>query len=601
MGRMSSVADADRTYLSGVTFGAATLPTQIALGNGTVQNFDFNERLQMKSQDLKRGTEVLQKYEYGFGELNAQSQLKNNGKLESVVSYIGSQKQWTQKFSYDSVGRLKEARETRGDNEALSYKQVFEFDRFGNLFRKATSNPTTGQDTPIVFTPIEPGDIDPAKNRFTSASGTAYNDNGQVVTDGKFRNLGYGYDANGRTVRASEANRPDAVSVYDALGNRVAEKVNDVWQFVIYDAFGKLVAEYGGTVPQDEGGVKFHLQDWQGSVRAGVNSAGYVKSRTDHQAFGEDIASGIGLRTTAQGFGAPTSNRQGYGLTEKDSATGLNHTWFRKNENRAGRWTSPDPYNGSASVGNPQSWNRYSYVVSQPTNYVDPSGLQLRYIDVRQGLGCVFNPNDGRFHCTEYINRYWYDDGTGGADPGTPGGDPGLPGGSGGGGGGGAASSTAGLTPCVKNLLKKFFPNLDLNAIRVELGLPEWAPTKTTAGGTIGGITVGNTIHTSSSADFLSFLGATWEALEFLAHEITHSDQYRRLGTVGFVIGYTVEGRFQALIAPGSNAAGATYDANAFETRARNNASRIIRQLKREGATPCPVELDTIATVTVKG
>ncbi|MBK8148888.1 MAG: hypothetical protein IPK58_11930 [Acidobacteria bacterium] len=374
MGRMTSVADADRTYLGGVTFGAKTLPTQIALGNGTVQNFDFNERLQMKSQDLKRGTEVLQKYEYGFGELNPQSQLKNNGKLESVVSYIGSQKQWTQKFSYDSVGRLKEARETRGDNEALSYKQVFEFDRFGNLFRKATSNPTTGQDTPIVFTPIEPGDIDPAKNRFTSASGTAYNDNGQVVTDGKFRNLGYGYDANGRMVRASEANRPDAVSVYDALGNRVAEKVNDVWQFVIYDAFGKLVAEYGGTVPGDEGGVKYYLQDWQGSVRAGVNAAGYVKSRTDHQAFGEDIGSGIGLRTTAQGFGAPASNRQGYGLTEKDS-TGLNHTWFRKNENRAGRWTSPDPYNGSASVGNPQSWNRYSYVESQPTNFVDPSGL----------------------------------------------------------------------------------------------------------------------------------------------------------------------------------------------------------------------------------
>ncbi|MBK8151366.1 MAG: hypothetical protein IPK58_25025 [Acidobacteria bacterium] len=115
---------------------------------------------------------------------------------------------------------MKEARETRGDNEALSYKQVFEFDRFGNLFRKATSNPTTGQETWIVFTPIEPGDIDPAKNRFTSASGTAYNDNGQVVTDGKFRNLGYGYDANGRMVRASEANKPDAVSVYDALGNQ---------------------------------------------------------------------------------------------------------------------------------------------------------------------------------------------------------------------------------------------------------------------------------------------------------------------------------------------------------------------------------------------
>ncbi|MBK8813992.1 MAG: hypothetical protein IPN69_25120 [Acidobacteria bacterium] len=48
-----------------------------------------------------------------------------------------------------------------------------------------------------------------------------------------------------------------------------------------------------------------------------------------------------------------------------------------QNENRAGRWTSPDPYNGSASVGNPQSWNRYSYVENQPTNFVDPSGLSF--------------------------------------------------------------------------------------------------------------------------------------------------------------------------------------------------------------------------------
>ncbi|MBK8813991.1 MAG: hypothetical protein IPN69_25115 [Acidobacteria bacterium] len=158
--------------------------------------------------------------------------------------------------------------------------------------------------------------------------------------------------------------------------------MNDVWQFVIYDAFGKLVAEYGGNPQQDEGGIKYYLQDWQGSVRAGVNAGGFVKSRTDHQAFGEDIASGVGLRTTAQGFGAPQANRQGYGLTEKDS-TGLNHTWFRKNENRAGRWTSPDPYNGSASVGNPQSWNRYSYVESQPTNFVDPSGLLTMHCELR--------------------------------------------------------------------------------------------------------------------------------------------------------------------------------------------------------------------------
>lgn len=67
--------------------------------------------------------------------------------------------------------------------------------------------------------------------------------------------------------------------------------------------------------------------------------------------------------------------RNRYALTIRDEATGLADTWFRKLENRGGRWTSPDPYNGSANIGNGQSWNRYAYVGNEPTNYVDPSGL----------------------------------------------------------------------------------------------------------------------------------------------------------------------------------------------------------------------------------
>ncbi len=84
---------------------------------------------------------------------------------------------------------------------------------------------------------------------------------------------------------------------------------------------------------------------------------------------------GFGLRTLTQGFGAASFPRQKYGLTERDDATGMDHTWFRKHENRAGRWTSPDPYGGSMSIGDPQSFNRFSYVGADPVNYVDPSGL----------------------------------------------------------------------------------------------------------------------------------------------------------------------------------------------------------------------------------
>ncbi len=348
-------------------------------GNGTNQTFGFNDRLQMTNQTLSRGAETLQKYDYNYGELNSNGVLKNTGKLEQIVSHIGTVKQWTQKFKYDSIGRLSESEEKRGDTNAVTYKQKFDFDRFGNLYRKTASNPTSGQEQPLLYTPIEDADIEKTTNRFTTPTGTTYNEAGQVVTDNKFRTMSFGYDANGRMVKATKASFPDALTVYDTLGNRVATKVDDVWQFTIYDAFGKLVAEYGGLTPSDEGGVKYVLQDWQGSVRGVLSNAGFVQSRTDYQAFGEEIQSGVGLRTSAQGFGSAINNRQGYGLTEKDDSTGLNHTWFRKNENRAGRWTSPDPYNGSMSLGNPQSFNRYSYVESQPTNFVDPSGLFIRH------------------------------------------------------------------------------------------------------------------------------------------------------------------------------------------------------------------------------
>ncbi|CAN5565673.1 hypothetical protein BH18ACI1_BH18ACI1_22180 [soil metagenome] len=105
------------------------------------------------------------------------------------------------------------------------------------------------------------------------------------------------------------------------------------------------------------------------------------------------IQSSIG-QCAAQGYSSSDTLNQKYALTERDKATGLDHTWFRKLENQAGRWTSPDPYNGSMSIGNPQSFNRYSHVENQPTNFVDPSGLQLsiyRYFfcEVIQGDGTI--------------------------------------------------------------------------------------------------------------------------------------------------------------------------------------------------------------------
>ena len=113
--------------------------------------------------------------------------------------------------------------------------------------------------------------------------------------DSKYRNQNFWYDANGRMYKTARISLPNqSNSVYDALGNRVANQVDGVWSFYIYDINGVKTAEYGGLQATDEGGVKYILQDHQGSSRAMVNNAGYVNARMDYTAFGEEINSGIG-------------------------------------------------------------------------------------------------------------------------------------------------------------------------------------------------------------------------------------------------------------------------------------------------------------------
>jgi RHS repeat-associated protein len=55
--------------------------------------------------------------------------------------------------------------------------------------------------------------------------------------------------------------------------------------------------------------------------------------------------------------------------------TGLDYAMNRYYSSQWGRFTSPDPYGGSADTGAPLSWNRYAYVGGDPANGSDPSGL----------------------------------------------------------------------------------------------------------------------------------------------------------------------------------------------------------------------------------
>jgi hypothetical protein len=68
---------------------------------------------------------------------------KEQRQIARIEGTIGTQKQWQQNFTYDSIGRLSSAREFRGDNpdpSGQSYLVNFDYDLFGNRYQKQSRN-----------------------------------------------------------------------------------------------------------------------------------------------------------------------------------------------------------------------------------------------------------------------------------------------------------------------------------------------------------------------------------------------------------------------------------------------------------------------------
>jgi RHS repeat-associated protein len=141
----------------------------------------------------------------------------------------------------------------------------------------------------------------------------------------------------------------------------------------VYGVDGKKLATY--TVGVTSGQVSFTLQSQN------VYFAGNLVS-AEGNAVAADGPSSVrwnaGASHTYYPFGAeynPTpNNTEKYATYTRDNLTGLDYAMNRYYYSAWGRFMSPDPYNGSAHLGDPQSWNRYTYATNDPINRRDPSG-----------------------------------------------------------------------------------------------------------------------------------------------------------------------------------------------------------------------------------
>lgn len=73
----------------------------------------------------------------------------------------------------------------------------------------------------------------------------------------------------------------------------------------------------------------------------------------------------------------------------RDLLTNLDYADQRYYSSLHGRFVTADPYVASTKSVNPQSWNRYVYVLGNPSNYVDPRGLEA----------CTWDPVINTLNC----------------------------------------------------------------------------------------------------------------------------------------------------------------------------------------------------------
>lgn len=322
------------------------------MGNGLWESATFNTRLQMTQAGL--GTSAVDTSKWKL--TNDYGTTNNNGNVRSqTMSAPGLL--LTETYTYDAVNRLTHASETNASNVG-QWQQGFIYDRYGNRqINLATTSAAMIGENPTIST---------ADNRITGDN-YAYDGAGNMTRDKNSTTLAY--DAENHQTGYGQAGY-----AYDGDGKRIKKTWDGVTTIFVYDALGKLVAEYTNAAVQGEGGTSYLTQDHLGSTRVVTNSAGGVKARLDYLPFGEELTANVGGRDATQGYSGADNVRQKFTGHERDDETGLDYMKARYYSSWQGRFTSPDKPFADQHQTNPQSWNLYSYVRNNPCSNVDVNG-----------------------------------------------------------------------------------------------------------------------------------------------------------------------------------------------------------------------------------
>lgn len=343
-------------YVSQIDYAPHWGSKALKFGNNLWETTSYNLNLQRVQKAL--GTSNTDTSFWKLENFYDTLSIGNNGDLQKqVVTLPGLT--LTQEFSYDSYDRLGEALENGG----ASWRQKFIYDRFGNRRFDVAAT------TPAVFGPNPSADL-----HTNHLQGYGYDSVGNVVSDPAGHV--YAYDADNRQVSYDNGL---ATYVYDGNGRRVKKTVGGVSTVYVYNLVNQLIAEYSST-PPSQGGTSYITSDQLDTPRIVTDAAGNIRARHDYAPFGEELSAPLGGRSTAQMYVQDNLNQK-FTSKERDVETGLDFFSARYYASSLGRFMSVDPLLASATITDPQTWNRYVYVTNNPLKYTDISGFIKRHKD----------------------------------------------------------------------------------------------------------------------------------------------------------------------------------------------------------------------------
>ena len=204
-----TVGSQNRLYANGFSYNSSGAIERMRLGNGRWETAKYNERLQITEIGLGYSAtdKSLLKLEYGYG-----NSTENNGNLRSQkITFNGLSQPFEQTYSYDSLNRLQAAEEKV--NQQTTWKQTFEYDRFGNRRFDVNNTTTLTNCTQIQCNPL----INTSNNQLQK------DQNGDNIKE-------YDYDANGNLTRDAQSkkftydaeNHQTKVETVDANGNPIS-------------------------------------------------------------------------------------------------------------------------------------------------------------------------------------------------------------------------------------------------------------------------------------------------------------------------------------------------------------------------------------------